>query len=172
MLKKILTALAVGVLAVGITPMSAYAADPVHIAIDCYDNADVDVFHPTLDVPFGADIILDLDDTGNGLGSGAFCKQIEWSPLDPTDVTSLLTLTTYTIPAADCANHTTFRVQKDTEMYDYIQLNCLAAAPEADALPNTGVSAPVMIGAGVSAVALILLGVASVRLRSRKAAQR
>jgi len=169
MLKKVLVALAVGVFAVGISPMSAYAADPVHIAIDCYDNEDVDVTHPTVDVPFGADIILDLNDPSN---SGNDCTEAQWSP-DPTDTTSLLGLRSFTISNADCASKSYFIVEKDTGMHDYITLNCLAAPPATDeALPNTGSSASVMLGVGISAFAVILMGAAALRLRSRKAAQR
>jgi hypothetical protein len=161
MLKQVLAvgAVALGAFSAAVVPTTAFAVAPVTFTVDCYDNADVDVTHPTTNVPYGADIVLTLDPTG-GVGGSNYCTQI--TPAAPTSPISLTTQTTYTIPAADCSKFATFSVTKDTGMLDYFTLTCEAA------LPDTG-AAPALIG-GIAAggVALLAIGASIMAVAKRR----
>ena len=162
MLKKVLAAGAVALAAISaaVVPATAFAVAPVTFTVDCYDNADEDVTHPTTSVPYGADIVLTLDPTGGVLGGSDHCLQIE--PAAPAAASVLTTETTYTIPAADCSKFATFAVKKHTEMYDYFTLTCEAA------LPDTG-AAPALIG-GIAAggIALLAIGASVLAIAKRR----
>jgi hypothetical protein len=162
MLKQVLAAgaVALGAFSAAVVPTTAFAVAPVTFTVDCHDNDDVDVTHPTTSVPYGADIVLTLDPTG-GQGLSNYCLQIE--PAAPAAAIVLTTETTYTIPAADCSKFATFAVKKHTGMYDYFTLTCEAA------LPDTG-AAPALIG-GIAAggIALLAIGASVVAVAKRRA---
>ncbi len=161
MLKKVLAtgAVALAAISAAVVPATAFAVAPVTFTVDCYDNADVDVTHPTTSVPYGADIVLTLDPTG-GVGGSNHCIQIE--PAAPAAAIALTTETTYTIPAADCSKFATFAVEKNTGMYDYFTLTCETA------LPDTG-AAPALIG-GIAAggIALLAIGASVLAIAKRR----